>query len=111
LWRPVGQAELDLIADSEWQAFPPRLEGQPIFYPLLNQQYAVKIARDWSTKDPASGFVGYVVRFEVQRPYVDRFEVQRAGGRGIEELWVAAVELDEFNRPIVGRIELVAEYR
>jgi predicted ester cyclase len=31
LWRPVGQAELDLIAASGWRAFPPRLTGQPIF--------------------------------------------------------------------------------
>ena len=110
LWRPVGQAELDLIAASEWRAFPPRLLGQPVFYPVLNEQYATKIARDWNTKDPASGFVGYVLRFEVQRPYVDRFKVQRVGGHGIEELWVPADELDEFNRHIVGAIEVVAEY-
>ena len=111
LWRPVGQAELDLIAASDWRAFPPHLEGQPIFYPVLNEQYATKIARDWNARDPTSGFVGYVLRFEVERPYVDRFEVQRVGGRAIEELWVPAAELDEFNRHIVGRIELVAEHR
>ena len=45
LWRPVGQSELDLIRDSGWQAFPPRLEGQPIFYPVLNEGYAIQIAR------------------------------------------------------------------
>jgi hypothetical protein len=111
LWRPVGQAELDLIAETGWRAFPPRLPGQPIFYPVLNVDYATKIARGWNTKDAASGFVGYVLRFEVLRPYVDRFEVHRVGGSGIEELWVPADELQEFNRHIVGNIELVAEYR
>jgi hypothetical protein len=86
LWRPVGQTELDLIAASGWRSFPPRLAGQPIFYPVMNEDYATKIARDWNTKDPASGFVGYVLRFEVERPYVDQFEVHRVGGSGIDEL-------------------------
>lgn len=111
LWRPVGQAELDLIAAADWRAFPPRLPGQPIFYPVLNEAYATKIARDWNTKDPASGHVGHVVRFAVERDYVQRYEPQRVGGRGIDELWVPADELDAFNAHIVGRIELVATYR
>jgi hypothetical protein len=111
LWRPVGQSEHDLIAASGWRAFPPRLAGQPIFYPVLNEEYATRIARDWNTKDPASGFVGYVLRFEVEQPYVERFETHRVGGRGIDELWVPADELAEFNRHIVGAIEVTAEYR
>ena len=39
------------------------------------------------------------------------FKVQRVGGRGVEELWVPAEELNEFDRHIVGRIEVVAEHR
>ena len=111
LWRPVGQAELDLVAASDFRAFPPRLEWQPIFYPVLNEEYATKIARDWNTNDEASGHVGHVLRFHVQREYAERFEPQRVGGRGIDELWEPAEELDEFNDHIVGRIELVATYR
>jgi len=67
LFRPVGQAELDLIAQSGWREFPPRLEWQPIFYPVVNEDYAAQIARDWNTKDAASGHVGYVTRFHVRR--------------------------------------------
>lgn len=111
LWRPVGQAELDLIAESGWTRFPPRLAGQPIFYPVLNEQYAVKIARDWDTKDPASGYVGYVLRFAVDADFVARYAPHRVGGQGIDELWVPAEEFDVFNDHIVGRIELVHEYR
>lgn len=46
LFRPVGQKELDLIAASGNRAFPPRLPHQPIFYPVLNEEYATQIARD-----------------------------------------------------------------
>jgi hypothetical protein len=111
LWRPVGQAELDLIEQTGWTRFPPRLPGQPIFYPVLNEDYATKIARDWNTKDPASGHVGYVLRFEVEADYVSKFQPQRVGGAGIDELWVPADELDEVNDHIVGHIVLVAEHR
>jgi hypothetical protein len=46
LWRPVGPTELELIRRSGMRAFPPRLPEQPIFYPVLTEEYAVKIARD-----------------------------------------------------------------
>lgn len=54
LWRPVGQRELELVAENEWTRFPPRLTGQPVVYPVLNEAYATKIARDWNTNDPAN---------------------------------------------------------
>ena len=50
LSRPVGLNELRLIFETEMIAFPPRLPEQPIFYPVLNAPYAIKIARDWNTK-------------------------------------------------------------
>jgi hypothetical protein len=36
--------------------------------------------------------------------------VRQVGGRDILELWVPAEELDEFNRHIIGLIELVHEF-
>lgn len=69
LYRPVGQIELNLIRNSGFKEFPPRLLFQPIFYPVLNKEYATKIARDWNTKDAASGFTGYVTRFKVKADF------------------------------------------
>ena len=40
LYRPVGLNELRLIYESGLKAFPPRLPEQPIFYPVLNLEYA-----------------------------------------------------------------------
>jgi len=111
LYRPVGQRELDLIRASGMTAFPPRLEWQPIFYPVLNEEYAVQIAREWNTKDEASGYVGYVTRFRVREEFAKRYPAQKVGGRTAWELWVPAEELEEFNRNIVGLIEVVAEFR
>ena len=108
LWRPTGPKELALVEESGWRAWPPRLPEQPIFYPVLNEEYATKIARDWNV--PHSG-VGYVTRFEVTKSFLDRYDVQQAGGRTILEYWIPAEDLDEFNANIVGLIEVVAEYR
>src|SRR5690606_27426345 len=107
LWRPTGPVELELVRDSGWRAWPPRLRGQPIFYPVLNEDYAVRIARDWNVRHDGAGFV---TRFEVDTAFLSRYPVRQAGGRTILELWVPAEELDEFNAHIVGEIRLVHEF-
>ncbi|GIF03481.1 hypothetical protein [Actinoplanes siamensis] len=108
LWRPTGPTELDLVRASGWRRWPPRLPDQPIFYPVLNEDYAVRIARDWNV--PASG-AGFVTRFEVDAAFAARYPVRQAGGDTILELWVPAEELEEFNDHIVGLIEVVREFR
>ncbi len=108
LYRPVRQAEMDLIEKSG--RFPPRLEIQPIFYPVLTFDYAEKIARGWNTGDAASGYVGYVTKFEVLKTFLDGYEVQEAGGRECQEYWIPAEELGVFNENIVGAIEVVAKF-
>jgi hypothetical protein len=110
LYRPVGQQELDLIAASDFKKFPPRLEGQPIFYPVLNEEYATHIAREWNTKDAGSGFVGYVLCFEVITSYLAKFDVQKVGSRSALEYWIPAAELSTFNKNIVGTIKIVTRY-
>lgn len=77
---------------------------------MLDEGYAVQIARDWNTRDAASGYAGYVTRFRVRSDFVSRYPVQVAGARAHRELWVPADEMDEFNACIVGRIEVVAEF-
>lgn len=108
LWRPTGPRELELVRESGSRRWPPRLPDQPIFYPVLNEEYATMIARDWNV--PASG-VGYVTRFTVRKDYLDRFDVHQVGGQSILEYWIPAEELEEFNDHIVGEIEVVAEFR
>jgi hypothetical protein len=108
LYRPVGEKELELIRESGWRAFPPRLPEQPIFYPVLNEEYATQIARDWNARD---GDTGYVLRFEIDAEYIALFPVQTAGARVHQEHWIPAEELTEFNSHIVSLIEIVSEFR
>ena len=111
LYRPVGLRELELIRDLNFAAFPPRLPIQPIFYPVLNEEYAAQIAREWNTIDAVSRFAGFVTRFEIDDKYAVQFPVQVVGGARVHrELWIPAEELSEFNRHIVGKIEVIAAF-
>ena len=107
LYRPVGPKELELIRQSGWKAFPPRLAHQPIFYPVMNEAYATQIARDWNVKESGSGFV---TKFKIESDYVSRFQIHTVGSSVHRELWVPAEELEEFNRHIVGRIQVIIEF-
>lgn len=107
LFRPVGREELKLIRGSRFTAFPPRLPGQPFFYPVLNEEYAVQIARDWNAQ--ASG-EGYVTRFRVRRSFLDRYEIHSVGSTAQREYWIPAEHLEEFNGSIVGDIEVIKEF-
>jgi hypothetical protein len=108
LYRPTGEKELALIRASGWREFPPRLPEQPIFYPVVNEDYATLIARDWNTRD---GGTGYVLRFKVDTEYLKQYPVQTAGSRIHQEYWIPAERLEEFNRHIVGLVEIVKELR
>ena len=108
LFRPVNQVELDLIIASGWQCFPPRLAGQPIFYPVLNEAYAEQITKEWNV--PAFG-IGHVLRFEVRDEFLQAYEVQKVGLDHHLEFWVPAEDLESMNQNIVGKIELISTFK
>lgn len=110
LYRPVGRKELELIRASGFRAFRPRLAAQPFFYPVLNEEYAIQIARDWNTKDEASGYVGYVLKFDVRAEFLSRYDVHVVGAACHREYWIPAADLEDLNRNIAGRIRIVREF-
>ena len=109
LYRPVGQKEYELIEQSGFKKFPPRLPEQPIFYPVLTEQYAIEIASRWNTKY-GSGKKGYVTKFTVADEYISKFDVQTAGASYHQEYWIPEEELDEFNQKIIGSIEVIHKF-
>ncbi len=107
LYRPVGEKELILIKESGYQEFPPRLPEQPIFYPVLNEEYAIEIARDWNAVD---NNIGYVTKFEVKAEFLSNYSAQVVGASRHQEYWIPAEDLFNFNHNIVGLIEVVKEF-
>ena len=111
LYRPVGRKELELIRALDFKAFPPRLPHQPFFYPVLTEDYAVQIARDWNTRDEASGYKGYELRFNVRVEFLNKYEVHVAGASIHREYWIPAADVGDLNRNIERTIEIVGEFR
>jgi len=107
LYRPVGLKEAELVLASGCAGFPPRLPDQPIFYPVMNADYARQIARDWNTPDAGSGHAGFVTAFDVEAGYLARFPVKTVGARLHQELWVPAEELADFNARLAGPVRFL----
>jgi hypothetical protein len=98
---------LPLFVRAGIQHFPPRLFWQPIFYPVLSEEYARQIARDWNARD---GNSGYVTRFQVNTSFLRQYEVHQVGSALYREYWIPAEDLEEFNRNIVDKIEIIEEF-
>jgi hypothetical protein len=77
---------------------------------VLTEEYAVQIARDWNTRDESSGFVGYVLRFQVRAEFLRDFETHIVGSAQHLEYWIPAAELQLLNENIVGLIEVLLEF-
>ena len=107
LYRPVGPGELKLIEESGMKRFPKRLAQQPIFYPVMNEEYAIQIARDWNV--PASGS-GFVTEFNLPAECLKKYNIENVGGPIHNELWVPAEELEDFNDQIVGDIVITQSF-
>jgi len=108
MYRPTGPKELALVEESGFTRWPPRLPEQPIFYPVTNEEYAAEIAEKWNA--PESG-VGYVTRFRVRLEFMRKFEIHQVGGNEHQEWWIPAEELEALNQNIVGKIEVMREFR
>lgn len=106
LYRPVGEKEMILIIENNFKIFPPRLEWQPIFYPVLDEEYASEIAEKWNTRDEAGNYLGFVTKFEVLEEVVNQYPSQNVGAKNHNELWIPSEELDTFNQAIVGKIKV-----
>ena len=103
MYRPCNQAELDLVVESGNKRLPPRLPGQPIFYPVTNEQYAKEV-NAWNKKDFSKG---YVTKFEVNKSFVEKYDIQKVGGNYHTEWWIPAEDLEILNDNRVGLIEAV----
>lgn len=105
MYRPCGQKELDLVAESGYKEWPPRLPDQDIFYPVTNEAYAIEVNK-WNVSQFGKG---YVTKFAVRKDFVNKYNVETVGGSSHTEWWIPANDLAELNRNIVGKIEVIYE--
>jgi len=107
LYRSVGPGEMELIENSMFLKFPPRLKGQHIFYPVCNEKYAREINR-WNVEQFG---IGYVTKFEVLASFFTRrgYTPNVVGDKTHKEYWILADDLNYFNEAIVGEIEVIGK--
>lgn len=107
MYRPVGPKEFELLKESGFTRWPPRLPEQPIFYPVTNEKYAIEITSKWNAKEFG---VGYVTKFQVTDEFASGYELHCVGAHYHSEWWIPAEVLEELNDKIIGKIEIIGEY-
>ena len=105
-YRPLGDKELELVKESGFKKWPPRLPEQPIFYPVTSEEYAVELTQ-WNITDFGKG---YVSKFEVKKDFMDKYPIKTVGAKRHTEWWVPAEELEERNDNIIGEILIIGKY-
>ncbi len=105
MYRPCAQKEMDLVIESGYKKWPPRLPDQDIFYPVTNEAYAHEV-NEWNVKQFG---IGYVTRFEVNSRFVEQYNIEVVGGSNHTEWWIPVAELEELNKNIIGKIEVIAK--
>ena len=108
MFRPIGPGEHDLLVKNEFAAWPPRLPGQPIFYPVANVEYARQITREWNVRTYG---IGWVTSFNVCAAFASRYPIQKVGGTTHTEWWIPSEDLQELNRDIVGKITVPEQWK
>ena len=107
LYRPTGPEEMELVKQSGFTRWPPRLPEQPIFYAVTDEAYAAQIAAQWNVSDSGAG---YVTRFYVRKSFIDRYPIHQVGGSIHTEWWIPAEDLAELSANIIGVIEVIGNY-
>lgn len=105
LYRPCNLMEWELVMQSGYREWPPRLPEQPIFYPVTNLEYAREV-NAWNVQLYGSGVV---TSFDVNVEFMDRYEIKTVGAHYHTEWWIPAEDLAELNANIVGLISLVEQ--
>lgn len=63
------------------------------------------VSSGWNTKDPRSGYCGFVTSFDVNTDYLQQFKAHQVGSVH-REYWIPSERLDEFNHHIIGDIRI-----
>ena len=108
LYRPVGPQELDLIREANWSRFPPRLPETAHFLPGVERGVRETDRARLERKGKRSRICDEVRSIWQLPERIRRPRGWRFSACGILD---PAEQLDEFNQNILGKIEVVAEFR
>lgn len=106
LYRAVGELEYRLVKNSAFRSFPMRMSYQDIFFCAVNEENAINIAKDWNARDRENGNVGYVLKFNIRKEFIEKYELRKTN-----EYYIPAKDFEELNRNLIGYIEGIYEFR
>ncbi|MBC9929725.1 hypothetical protein [Chitinophaga qingshengii] len=103
LYRLIEATELQLIEQSGWKRFPPRLTSVIYFHPTLTEAYALEIAKEWFTPPYSQG---YVIRFEMNTEFLKAYPPRKAFSNP-NEYWIPIEDMGAVNEQLSGLIAVI----
>ena len=107
LYKSLTPVQFASVIRSGWREFSAESPEQKIFYPKLHREYAEMIARMFNL---AHYNAAYVVGFEVNSTFMERYEIQTVAYEEHREYKIPVEELPLLNSNLVGEIEVVSAF-
>lgn len=107
LYKSLSPVQLATVINTDWRSFPTSLPDQKNFSPKLNKSYAEMLARQM---EAAYHTAGYVVAFQLQKSFIDQFELQTISYQEHYEYRIPVNQLEQLNRALIGQIKLVSAF-
>lgn len=108
LYRPALPTELAGLRDHGFSKWPVLPREQPLFFPVGDERLADAAAKTWTEEH---GTTTYVTRFRVRSRLVNGGKSDQVRSVGEDEWPVAVQDVNALNQNIVGKIEVVREFR
>lgn len=105
LYYAVSDKELDIIVNHQYKVFPVRFFNKKYFCPMLNREYAQRVASERGNF-PLDTTVAHVVRFMMRTKSVEKY-IHGDVTNPRTPINVSADQLQDFNQDIIGFIERV----
>jgi hypothetical protein len=106
LYYPVTDKQLEFIANHQYKLFPPRFFTKPVLCPMLNREYAQRVASERTNWVHEKTDCIHVLRFLVKPDFIKQY-TQGSITNDRARISIPQSDLSKLNQNIVGYIERV----
>lgn len=103
VYYAVSDKELEIIINHQYKVFPVRFFNKKYFCPMLNKEYAQRVASERSNF-PSDTTVSHVVRFLMRTQALEKY-MHGDIDNTRSTISVVGSQLQDFNQRIIGFIE------
>lgn len=106
VYYPVTDKQLEFIANHQYKLFPPRFFTKSVFCPILNKEYAQRVAGERTNWMHEETDAIHLLRFLVRPDFLKHYAIGSLSNDRAR-ISIPQADLNKLNQNIVGYIERV----